>query len=99
MRKPGKSISLLIGALAVEQTSGQRWNVISATPGSIPSSETVELSCVFDNDWSAATHPIDYPGTDAHWSPMVLASHSSSFTMWASGGTASPGVISVAEVS
>jgi hypothetical protein len=64
----------------------------------IPSTDAVELTCTFDNDWSESTHPIDYPGTDAHWSPMVLASHSGQYEMWSSGVLASDGVVSVAEV-
>lgn len=77
---------------------GQEWNVVEAVISDIPSTNAVELTCIFDNDWSEATHPIDYPGTDAHWSPMVLAAHSDQYLMWANGTLASNGIVSVAEV-
>lgn len=75
-----------------------KWTVISSTTSSVPSSEKVELSCVFANEWSAVNHPIDYPSSNAHWSPMLLAAHSKDYQMWAEGVLASPGVVSVAEV-
>ena len=77
---------------------GQEWNIVEAVTSDIPSTNAVELTCIFNNDWSEATHPIDYPGTDAHWSPMVLAAHSDQYEMWASGTLASNGIVSVAEV-
>lgn len=46
--------------------------------------------------WSASSFPDSYPA-GAHWSPPVGAVHNSSFTLYAVGGTASPGVEAVAE--
>lgn len=65
--------------------------------GTIPASQPVLVSCEFQNKWTQATHPIDYPD-DAHWSPIVLASHSNQYNMWSLGGMASRGVEEVAEV-
>lgn len=97
MWKPGLCITLILLA-SIGMAHGQSWNVVSTVTSTIPSSESVELSCVFDNAWSAATHPIDYPGTDAHWSPMVVAAHSTDYEMWSRNSFASDGVVSVAEV-
>lgn len=72
---------------------------MDAIAGSIPSSQPVLVSCEFQNEWTAASHPTDYPTSNAHWSPIVFASHSSGYQMWSYGALASPGVREVAEVS
>lgn len=69
----------------------------STEPGNIPAVEDVVVTCVFENEWWKSTHPNDYPD-DAHWSPMVLASHSDGYEMWRPGDFASKGVQQVAEV-
>jgi hypothetical protein len=69
----------------------------STVTGSIPSSQPVLVSCDFQSEWSQANHPIDYP-SNAHWSPIVLASHSEGYQMWSYGNLASRGVQEVAEV-
>ena len=47
--------------------------------------------------WSSKTHPGTGFPTNGHFSPVIGASHNSSYNMWAPGVLASPGVQSVAE--
>jgi len=71
---------------------------ITTVPGSTPSTTNVEVTCSFENQWTASRHPNDYP-EGALWSPMVMASHSDSYQMWGSPEVlASDGVKLVAEV-
>lgn len=71
--------------------------IVSSVTSNIPASQKVLVSCEFENKWTPATHPTDYP-TDAHWSPIVLASHSDQYRMWSYGAMAGRGVEEVAEV-
>jgi hypothetical protein len=51
----------------------------------------------FQGLWTRERHPMDFPGTDAHFSPLVAASHNDDYEMWVPGKMASPGVQLVAE--
>lgn len=94
-----QSLHLVIVILYLSRSvvSSQPFQVSTSLSG-IPSTQPVRVSCVFDNTWLAATHPMDYPSSNAHWSPMVVVSHSGDYEMWAPSQLASPGVQSVAEV-
>ena len=46
--------------------------------------------------WSKATHPFKFPAS-AHFSPIIGASHNSSYRMWGPGLNASNGVKVMAE--
>jgi len=72
------------------------FSVTSTSDSTIDSSESVSYSCTFENQWSASNHPNQYP-SNAHWSPPVLATHGTSYSMWEQGGMASAGVELVAE--
>jgi len=72
------------------------FDVTKTSVSSIPSSQSVCYSCSFDNNWSGSNHPINYP-SNAHWSPHVLAAHSSGYSMWKEGGIATDGIEDVAE--
>lgn len=85
-------------SVSPRQVSSQGYTVVNAVAGTIPSTQNVELSCEFTNQWTAERHPLAYPTANAHWSPMILASHSSDYTMWADGQLASPSMQIVAEV-
>ena len=54
------------------------------------------LQVTFEGTWSLASHPQAYVGS-AHWSPPVVAAHSSDYVMWELGGIATSGVEIVAE--
>lgn len=84
--------------LCAHKVTAQGYTVISAVAGTTSASENVELSCVFTNQWTEERHPLAYPVANAHWSPMIIASHSSDYTMWSEGELASPGMQIVAEV-
>lgn len=56
----------------------------------------VSYNCEFINQWTSERHPAKFPNGD-HWSPMLIASHSKGYTMWAEGSMATSGVESVAE--
>ena len=51
----------------------------------------------FVSNWSASTHPTDYPPA-AHWSSLVGATHNSNVSFWKLGELASEGVKNVAEL-
>ena len=81
-------------------TRAQEYTVISSETGIVPTSAPAEVSCEFTNQWTSERHPRAYPpAARARWSPMILASHSSDYTMWADGELASPAIQALAEVS
>ena len=51
----------------------------------------------FEAKWSQATHPNGFPSR-AHFSPLVIATHSYKYKMWSDMTRASPGVEEVAEI-
>ena len=59
----------------------------------------VSYTCQFINLWTGVRHPTEYP-SNAHWSPMLMASHKNKYTMFSQNSTkeASVGVQNVAEV-
>lgn len=71
--------------------------IVRKVAGTTPVGTPISYTCTFYSEWTAATHPIDYP-SNAHWSPMFMASHSKDYSIWDSGAKATAGVQSVAEV-
>lgn len=51
----------------------------------------------FTSSWSAATHPMDFPG-NPHFSPLIGATHNASVSFWMPGGLATDGIERMAEV-
>ena len=51
----------------------------------------------FVSNWSAATHPTDFPLTSAHWSPLIGTTHTDAAPFLQVGLIATPGVEQVAE--
>ena len=45
-----------------------------------------------ERTWSASTHPRDYPGDAAHFSPGIGAAHAPAYKLFAEGGIATPGL-------
>jgi hypothetical protein len=45
-----------------------------------------------ERTWSDATHPRDYPGDAAHFSPGIGATHAPAYKLFADGGIATPGL-------
>jgi hypothetical protein len=79
-------------------TNGGSFTIVSTEVSEVNIEDDAEYECTFENLWSGATHPVDYP-SDAHWSPPVLAAHSGEYSMWGPAEMATPGVELVAEVS
>lgn len=50
----------------------------------------------FQSTWSAATHPMQFPG-NPHYSPLVGGTHTSNVVFWAPGAIASNGIEQMAE--
>ena len=45
-----------------------------------------------ERTWSASSHPRDYPGDAAHFSPGIGATHAPAYRLFAEGGIATPGL-------
>ena len=58
--------------------------------------ETAGYKVAFDADWSADTHPTDFP-SNPHFSGLIGATHNSQVTLWQPGEIASPGIELMAE--
>ncbi len=58
---------------------------------------TARYEVEFEGNWSAVTHPTDYP-TGGHFSPLVGALHNAGVDFWESGALASPGIKAMAEM-
>ncbi len=63
------------------------------TPG--PTDATYDVS--FVSDWSAATHPDNFPTGSAHFSGLVGTTHNASVSFWNTGENASTGIKTMAE--
>uniref|UniRef100_A0A7S1BI99 Spondin domain-containing protein n=1 Tax=Corethron hystrix TaxID=216773 RepID=A0A7S1BI99_9STRA len=68
--------------------------VLTATASA--SKDEVIYKVTFKNKWNKNRHPKNYPSS-AHWSPLVVASHSADYVMWHKETLASAGVKQVAE--
>ncbi len=64
--------------------------------GMAPQSQTARYTVTFNATWSAATHPTDFPG-GPHFSGLIGATHSATFSMWGPGALATVGVKNMAE--
>ena len=65
-------------------------------PPSPPAAATTRYRVTFEANWSAATHPVDFPA-QAHFSPLIGGTHNSSVTFWREGALASDGIRDMAE--
>ena len=55
-----------------------------------------EYTVTFDAAWSAATHPVDFPG-NPHFSGLIGATHNNQVRFWRAGRRASDGIKAMAE--
>jgi hypothetical protein len=65
-------------------------------PAATPTAATARYRVTFDSTWRAESHPDDFP-PDAHYSPLVGATHSSRVRFWSPGSAASAGIQAMAE--
>lgn len=70
----------------------------SATPRAGTQDEVATYSVTFTSTWSAETHPGSSFPSNAHFSPLIGATHNLSATFWLSGTIASPGIEQMAEL-
>jgi hypothetical protein len=85
------------GIVTPPEPAAQPLEVVEAVASEIPTTEPVQYECTASLAWSGATHPVDYPA-NAHFSPIVMASHNSDFSLWGNGVLATTGVKTIAEV-
>jgi hypothetical protein len=70
--------------------------VSTPEPAPTPAATTARYQVTFDATWSAATHPVDFPG-NPHLSPLIGGTHSDRVVLWEPGGVATPGIEAMAE--
>jgi len=58
--------------------------------------DTARYEVRFDATWTAKSHPLDYP-SNAHFSGLVGATHNAGYSLFADGGTATPGLENLSE--
>ena len=59
-------------------------------------SPTATYQLVFEATWSAATHPVGFPG-GPHFSGLIGGTHNANVSFWVPGDLASPGIEAMAE--
>lgn len=89
--RPGSLLRLLATGLALllPMLAGQ-----TARAATVPGDAT--YSVTFEVNWSAATHPLDFPG-GAHFSGLVGGTHHAGVQFWTPGALASLGIKRMAE--
>lgn len=58
---------------------------------------TARYQLRFDASWDADTHPVNFPGVSAHFSPLIGAVHNEQIIIWQDGQFASLGIEQMAE--
>ena len=84
---------VVLGATgAIQQAAGQ---------GAGMAAGSAEYTVVFKSTWTAGTHPFEYPAAGVlsgpHFSGLIGATHSASFTLFAEGRTPTPGLENLSE--
>lgn len=100
------ALSTLIAALAAACSGGDRTDSPAmsmtqpspvATPAPVPEApSTARYRVTFDATWTAATHRQDFP-SNAHFSPLVGATHTAQVSFWREGALATEGIRGMAE--
>src|SRR5437870_12231987 len=57
-----------------------------------PKASVAIYEVTFQRTWSEATHPVAWPGTAAHFTGAIGATHNGKYAMFAAGGIATPGL-------
>jgi Spondin_N len=87
-------------AAAVWATLAPRGDVVAAAPSRASDCRAPEAAAsyrvTFVSTWSAQTHPESFPA-DAHYSGLHGATHHAGWSLWHSGGMATPGIERMAE--
>lgn len=64
---------------------------------STDSASSARYRLTFNATWSVDSHPLDFPGASAHFSPLAGAVHNEQIRFWESGQPATPGIQQIAE--
>ncbi len=72
--------------------------VLALAPVALPGDAVASYTVTFDATWSAATHPVDFPGALAHFSGLIGGTHDASVDFWTPGQTATTGIKNMAEL-
>src|SRR5262245_42337542 len=64
----------------------------------VPADSVASYTVTFVSTWSAATHPVNFPTTSAHFSGLIGATHDDRVRFWREGELASPGIQAMAEL-
>lgn len=73
-------------------------NAQSIAPRLGAQEEAATYRVTFTSTWSAESHPVSNFPSNAHFSPLIGATHNLSATFWLSGTLASPGIEQMAEL-
>ncbi|NCF88754.1 MAG: hypothetical protein GWQ08_25080 [Verrucomicrobiaceae bacterium] len=65
--------------------------------GAVTAPQTAMFELTFDSVWSAATHPTDFLAGTPHFSGLIGSIYNGNDSLWAPGGTTTPGIRNVAE--
>uniref|UniRef100_A0A7S4GCP6 Spondin domain-containing protein n=1 Tax=Eutreptiella gymnastica TaxID=73025 RepID=A0A7S4GCP6_9EUGL len=90
-------VLVVLSAMLLPPALAQTYTVVTEVAGTGGCSSSEQYTLTYESTWTSTRHPPDYPSSSAHLSPAVVATHSNSYQMWASGSLASSGVQSVAE--
>ena len=60
--------------------------------------EVVQYEVTLEANWTADTHPIDYPTVNPHFSPHIGATHNADYSLWGPGELATVGMKDLAEL-
>ena len=88
LRWHGFAAALWLGGLMA-------WAPLPAQAQTTDPSATYQVT--FEGTWTTAATPGGVPGS-AHFTTLIGATHNDSVTFWEAGGTATPGIESVAEI-
>ena len=92
----GESLSLSgNGAAAADWSTNTNPQECALAPPPA-STSSARYQVTFNAAWSATTHPTDFP-SNAHFSGLIGLTHTSNVALFELGGTASPGIINMAE--
>lgn len=69
---------------------------LAATSPALSGDEGARYEIVFQSEWTAANHPLDYPD-NAHHSGLIGATHDARYVLFADGGMATAGLKALSE--
>lgn len=95
-------VALTMVSLACAKEKGDDMGSASATQSGGAMTDGAEYTLVFKNNWTAATHPFEYPASGAisgpHYSGIVGASHNAGFALFKDGASPTPGLEMLSEM-